>query len=219
MKQDVKGYSLGEELANSISHGVGVLFSCAAIALLAYRSAMSGDAWQIVSSCVYGVTLFLLFLASTLYHAIPFPRAKVILKKCDHIAIYFLIAGSYTPFALITLREIDSSIGWWIFGIEWACALAGCFFKLICTVGKMRLLSTLFYVAMGWVAIFAIKPMIANLATPGTVLLLAGGATYTLGAIFYSIKSIPYFHAMWHLFVLAGAILHFLCIFIYVIGG
>ncbi len=216
MKKAMIQYSLGEELLSSISHGVGVLFSCVAIALLAYRSAIYGNAWTVVSCVVYGVSLLMLFTASTLYHAIPFERAKFILKKCDHIAIYFLIAGSYTPFALVTLREVNPTIGWTVFGIEWGCALAGLFFKAF-FAGRFVILSTVFYVVMGWVAIFTIKTLVANLAPAGVWLLVAGGLSYTGGAVFYAIKRVPYFHGVWHLFVLAGAIVHFLCILLYVI--
>lgn len=212
-------YPVGQEIANSVTHGLGVLFSSAAIALLAYRAALFGDGWTIASCIVYGVTLFMLYTASTLYHAIPFPRAKRILKMGDHMAIYFLIAGTYTPFALITLRGHDSWVGWIVFAIEWVCALSGCIFKVFST-GKLRLVSTLFYVAMGWVAVFTIGILKRELPAPGFWLLVAGGVTYTAGAVFYIIdRKVPYFHAVWHLFVLAGSILHFLSIFIYVIPG
>ncbi len=214
-----RSYSVGEEIANCTSHGIGVLFSCAAIALLAYRAALFGNPWAVVSCVVYGITLFMLYSASTLYHAIPFPRAKRILKMGDHMAIYFLIAGTYTPFALVTLRHAQSMTGWIVFYVEWGCALGGCIFKIFST-GTLKALSTLFYVVMGWVAIFTIRTLWQSLPLPGFWLLAAGGLTYTAGAVFYlADKRFPYFHAVWHLFVLAGSILHFLSILIYVIPG
>jgi len=211
-----KPYSFGEELASSITHGIGALLGISAVTLLAYRAALFGTVWHVVSSVVFGVTIILMYAASTLYHAIPFPRAKRILKVCDHIAIYLLIAGTYTPFALVTFRENNPILGWSIFGIVWGCALGGAVFKLFFT-GRWRLLSTFIYLGMGWLVVFAFKPLCTYLPMPGLVLMAAGGMCYTTGAVFYLIKRVPYFHAVWHLFVLGGTICHFFSILLYVI--
>lgn len=217
MSSSNKVYTVGEEIANSVSHGIGMLISCSALALLIYRAVVFGDGWDLASAIVFGVTLFMLYTASTLYHAIPFTKAKVWLKRCDHIAIYFLIAGTYTPFALVVVRPENQMLGWIVFGVEWGCALFGCIFKAF-FAGRWKMLSTLFYVVMGWVAIAAIHILWKKLPPPGFWLLVSGGLTYTLGAVFYAVQWVPYFHSLWHLFVLAGSILHFLCVLMYVIG-
>jgi len=211
-------YTVGEEIASSVTHGLGVLLGVSAMTLLVYRSVLYGTAWHVVVAVVYGVTLLMLYAASTLYHAIPSVRAKRALKVCDHMAIYFLIAGTYTPYALITLRPVDPVTGWTIFGVVWGCAVAGCVFKLFFT-GRLRMVSTLFYLGMGWIAVFAIRPLLQNLPAPGFVWLVAGGLCYTFGAVFYMIKRVRYFHAVWHLFVLGGSACHFFSVFFYVLAG
>lgn len=213
MTPEPRSYTAGEELANSLTHGIGAAFGAAALALLAVFSALNGNAWHIVSCSIYGTTLILLYTASTLYHAIPFPRAKRVLKIVDHASIFLLIAGTYTPFLLVTLR---GPWGWWLFGAVWAIAAAGIVMKLFWT-GRFRYLSTGLYLAMGWIVMIALKPLVCSLPRGGLVLLGAGGLLYTLGTIFYLRKTMPFGHAIWHGFVLAASICHFFSILLYVI--
>lgn len=206
-------YSKAEEIANSITHGLGAALGVTALILLVVFSSLNGTASHIVSSAIYGSSLFILYLASTLYHAIPYPRAKKILQKVDHSSIFLLIAGTYTPFTLISLR---GPWGWSIFGIVWSLAIFGIIFELFAKKSYKKI-SLALYLGMGWLIIFAIKPIIANVETGGLLLLLAGGITYSLGVIFYAWKSCPFNHAIWHLFVLAGSILQFFAVFFYVL--
>jgi hemolysin III len=205
-------YPLAEELANSISHGLGAALSVAALTLMVVVSATAGDGWKLASAIVYGSTLVLLFLASTLYHAIVNRRAKQVLRIIDHCAIYLLIAGTYTPFLLINLR---GAWGWTLFAVIWSLALFGIFFKAFYRHRFPRL-SLLTYIMMGWLIIVAISEMIAKVPSGALWLLLAGGLTYTVGAIFYSWERIPFNHAIWHLFVLGGSTCHFLAVYLYV---
>jgi hemolysin III len=188
-----------EEIANAITHGLGGLITLVA---------QSGTRTQLISAIVFCSTLVLLYTASTLYHAFPMSTAKQRLRVCDHCAIYVLIAGTYTPFTLIGLR---GAIGWWLFGIVWALAAIGMTLKLFFT-GKYELASTLAYVGMGWLAIFAIRPMLDRIPTPSLVWLLCGGIAYTSGVLFYRQKQLRYAHAVWHLFVLAGSACHFMAV-------
>ena len=197
-----------EEIANAITHGVGALASAAAGAVLVTLAAQSGTRLQFVSALVFGTSLLLLYTASTLYHAIPSQSAKRRLKVFDHCAIYTLIAGTYTPFALIGLR---GTVGWWLFGVAWGLAALGITFKLFFT-GRFKLFSTLVYIGMGWMALFAIRPMITNIQLPSLIWLLAGGVAYTAGTIFYHNERLRYSHAVWHLFVLAGSVCHFIAV-------
>lgn len=206
-------YTLREEIANSITHGVGALLSIAGLVILATLAARHGNAWHIVSCSIFGATLFLLYTASTLYHSIPHARAKQILRIIDHSAIFLLIAGTYTPFTLVNLR---GPWGWSLFGTVWGLALLGIILELT-PWRRLRLLSVALYLGMGWAVVVAAKPLLDSVATGGLVLLAAGGLTYTLGVIFYAWRSLPHHHAIWHLFVLTGSVLHFFAVLFYVI--
>ncbi|MEM6327820.1 MAG: hemolysin III family protein [Bacteroidota bacterium] len=194
-----------EELANALTHGLGAVASAAGGAVLITLAALWGDAYHVVGASVFVGSLVLLYTASTLYHAIPWERAKARLKVFDHCAIYVLIAGTYTPFTLVGLR---GAWGWSLFGAIWGLAAIGIVFKLF-TTGRFTFVSTLMYVAMGWLVVIAIKPMVAALPPSTLAWLVGGGVAYTAGTIFYLSKRIPYAHAIWHLFVLAGSVCHF----------
>jgi hemolysin III len=198
-----------EELANALTHGLGATAALAGGAVLITLAALHGDSWQLGASIVFGVSLLLLYLASTLYHAIRHPVAKGRLKVFDHCAIYVLIAGTYTPFTLIGLR---GPVGWWLFGMIWTLALVGVVFKLFYT-GRFKRLSTLIYLAMGWLILVAAKPLFSALDAWTLGWLIAGGLFYTLGTFFYHRPSMRYSHAVWHLFVLAGSISHYIAVF------
>ncbi|MEI6168805.1 MAG: hemolysin III family protein [bacterium] len=208
-----KPYSLPEEIASSVMHGVGVVLALAALSLMVVFAALRGTAWHVVSCAVYGTTLVLMFMTSTLYHSFPWPRAKAIMKIIDHSAIYLLIAGTYTPFLLISLR---GPWGWSLFGVVWGLALIGVVFKVF-FAGRFKLLSTLVYIGMGWMAIIAIRPLYQNLPLGGLLWLVAGGLFYTGGTVFYLWHRIPFNHAIWHAFVLAGSLCHFFSVMLYVI--
>lgn len=197
-----------DEIASALTHGVGAAAALAGGAVLITLAALHGDGWQLGAAIVFGVTLLLLYVASTLYHAIQHPVAKSRLKVFDHCAIYLLIAGTYTPFTLIGLR---GPWGWGLFAAIWTLAVAGVIFKLFYT-GRFKLLSTLIYIAMGWLVIVAIKPLLASLDSWTLGWLLAGGIFYTLGTYFYHRESIRYSHAIWHLFVIAGSVCHFVAV-------
>ncbi|WP_346838534.1 hemolysin III family protein [Microbulbifer sp. SAOS-129_SWC] len=212
-------YSFAEELANSITHGIGALLAIAGLGVLCAFAALYGNAWHIVSSSIYATTLILCFGSSTLYHSISHIRAKEILRTLDHSAIFLLIAGTYTPFTLVTLRGADTSVGswgWWLFGIIWGLALAGLVIQFT-PLKKVRALSITLSALMGWVVIAAIKPLMNSLAPGGLWLLVLGGLCYTGGIAFYLWRSLRFHHAIWHLFVLAGGILHFFAVLFYVI--
>jgi len=200
--------SLGEEIASAVSHGVGALASVGAGAVLITYAALTGDVWAIVGASIFVASLVLLYTASTLYHAIPWDRAKAKLRVFDHCAIYILIAGTYTPFLLVPLR---GSWGWSLFGVIWGLALAGVVFKLFFT-GRFKLLTTLVYIAMGWLVVIAFRPLMTSIPPSTLVWLVAGGVSYTAGTIFYMSKKIPYTHAIWHLFVLGGSVCHFVAV-------
>jgi hemolysin III len=201
-------YSVGEEIAHSVTHGIGVAASVAAIPLLVVTAALHGDAWRIVGGVVFGVSALLMFGTSTLYHAVQRPRVKTILRTLDHAAIYLLIAGTYTPFTIGAMR---GSTGWTLFGVVWALAIVGILAKISCRL-RIPMLSTALYVVIGWIGILAIKQLSASL-TPGQLTwLLAGGALYTCGVPFYVWKRPPYAHAVWHLYVLAGVACHFVAV-------
>lgn len=197
-----------EEIANAVTHGVGALASAAAGAVLVTLATMNGTRLQMISAIVFGASLVMLYTASTLYHAIPSANVKRRLKVFDHCAIYMLIAGTYTPFALVGLRGV---VGWWLFGLSWGLAAVGIVFKLFFT-GRFKLFSTLVYIGMGWMAIFAIRPMIVKIPIAALIWLLAGGVAYTAGTIFYHNERLRYSHAVWHLFVLAGSACHFVAV-------
>ena len=205
-------YSLRDEVASAITHGIGVLLSVGAGAVLITLSAQTRDVWTIVGASVFVASLVLVYVSSTLYHAIPFARAKARLQTLDHCAIYGLIAGTYTPFLIGGLR---GPWGWTLFGIIWGLALAGIVFKLFFT-GRFKLVSTLVYVAMGWLVVVATGPL--REALPGTTLawMVGGGLAYTLGTVFYLSRR-PYAHAVWHVFVLAGSVCHFIAVLVEVL--
>ncbi len=203
-----------EEIFNALSHGLGVLLGIAVLVSLVVLSAMRHDTLKIVSSAVYGTTFIVMYLASTLYHSYQKPKIKNALKIFDHASIYFFIAGSYTPFTLIS---IQGEWGWSLFGVIWGLALFGLVFKLFFT-GRFEFLSVTIYLCMGWLIVIAIKPMIHHMPLAGLVWLMAGGLAYTIGVIFYVMDSKYYFsHFMWHLCVLLGSIFQFLAVLLYVI--
>ncbi|NNJ71484.1 MAG: hemolysin III family protein [Kiritimatiellales bacterium] len=205
---DTRDYSAGEELAHSISHGIGAVMGIVVLVLLVVFSALRKGAWEVVSCSVYGATFIMLYLASTLYHAAHHPRTKRILKVIDHSSIYLLIAGTYTPYALAPLR---GALGWTIFGAIWGSALLGILFKVFFT-GRYKVVSLLSYLFMGWFCAVAIKPLYRELNTTGFVFLAVGGLCYTVGTVFYASKSLKWSHAVWHLFVLSGSLCHFFSI-------
>ena len=205
-------WSLGEEIAHAVSHGVGVVLAIAGLAALVTTAALRGTAWHVTGAAIFGSTLVLLYAASTLYHAIPLVRAKRVLRVLDHSAIYLLIAGTYTPFTLGPLR---GPWGWALLGVVWAGAAAGIVFKSV-AVDRAPILSTALYVAMGWCVVVALGPLVRALAPGGLILLLAGGLAYTLGIVFYAWQR-RFHHFVWHLFVLAGSVLHYFAVLLYVI--
>lgn len=206
------GYSAGEELASSLVHGLGIVLSIAGLAVLSAHAAPTGDARHFASVGVYGTTLILLYTASTLYHGVPHERAKPILRQLDHAAIFLLIAGTYTPFTLITLH---GAWGWSLFALVWTLALAG-IAMIVRGTGRRSLVVAL-YVALGWVGIVAIGPLVEKLPAGGLWLLFGGGICYTLGVPLYLWKRLPFNHALWHVFVLAGSILQFFAVLLYVL--
>ncbi|MRJ45711.1 hemolysin III family protein [Idiomarina loihiensis] len=208
-----KAYTIKEEVAHALTHGIGAALSIVALVLMLVWAAAYGDAWHVVAASIYGASLILLYTASTLYHAFPWPRIKAVFQQLDHAAIYILIAGTYTPFALINLRD---AWGWTLLGVAWGIALLGVFLELG-VKKRIKWLSLSLYLGMGWMALIAIKPMIDNVDSGGLMLLVAGGLAYTFGVIFYVWKSLPYHHAIWHLFVLAGSVFHFFSIFYFVL--
>ena len=212
-KETIKFYSPIEEKINIISHAIGIILGIVAVVLLITRASLHGDVWHIVSFSIFGASLIILFAASTFYHSAKKPELRNRLKIFDHASIYVLIAGTYTPFALVILK---GTIGWVIFGTSWGLALTGIILKLFFT-GKYNLISTIMYVLMGWIIVFAIKPLINNLPFEGFLWLLVGGISYTIGAIIYSIKKIKFNHAIFHIFVLIGGFCHFVSVFFYVL--
>lgn len=204
-----------EELANTVTHGVGVVLSVAGLLAMVLRSVDQGDAWKIISTAVFGTTLVILYTASTCYHAVKSEQTKLILRKFDHAAIFLLIAGSYTPFVLVTLR---GPWGWSLFGVVWGLAVVGVVLKFW-FAGRFRFASTGIYLGMGWIVVIAIKPLLAALPRVGFIWLLIGGGCYTFGAVFYLWKSLRFHHAIWHVWVLAGSVCQWIAVFGYVIGG
>ncbi len=198
--------SLGEEIANSITHGIGAGLSIAALVILVVFAALQGDAWKIVSFSIYGVSLFALYLTSTLYHSFTNPKLKKFFHVLDHSAIFLLIAGTYTPILLISMR---GPWGWTLFGLIWTLALGGIILKVF-FFERFKILSVLFYIGMGWLAVIAVKPLLEMVPTAVNLWLLIGGIFYTVGVVFYLTKKIPFQHGIWHLFVLGGSVSHFL---------
>jgi len=213
MEKEVRYYDPEEEKLNVITHGIGLVLSVIALVLLVVYSSLEGDVWQITSFSIFGASLIVLYSASTLYHYSKNPKLRNRLNIFDHASIYVLIAGTYTPFALVVLH---GTVGWIIFGVSWGLALTGIIFKLFFT-GRFDKLSTIAYVLMGWIIIFAIKPLVNNLPLNGLLWLAAGGIFYTIGAILYSMNKLKYNHAIFHIFVLLGSFCHFMSIFFYVL--
>lgn len=204
-------YTLGEEITNAITHGIGAGLAIAGMIILLVRSK---DVWQVVSSAVYGASMIFLFLMSCLYHALTNPTAKKVFRVFDHTSIFFLIAGTYTPFTLVTLR---GWVGWTVFGVVWGVAVIGIVLNSV-SIERFKKISMVGYIASGWCVIAAIVPLVQRMALPGVILLVLGGVFYTVGILFYRKKGIRFMHAFWHLFVLTGAILHYFCILFYVVG-
>ncbi len=196
----------GEEIANSVTHGIGLMLAIAGTALLVVKAAIDGTAWHIVSFSIFGFGMILLYLASTLFHSAYKPRVKFKLNKLDHSSIYILIAATYTP---ITLTSLRGALGWVIFGIIWALAIGGVIFKVWFYTSKMRLVSTILYLVMGWVIIMAIGPVIQKVDSPSIWFLMAGCLTYTVSPVFYLLRKIPYAHMVFHFFIMGGTICHF----------
>jgi hemolysin III len=208
-------YSFGEELSHAITHGLGAVLAIVGLCILVVRAALYGNTWHVVACSIFGATLVMMYVASTLYHSIPLPKAKHVLRVIDHSLIYFLIAGTYTPFTLVTLR---GPWGWSLFGFTWGLAAIGVGLKIF-TTGRYEKISLAVYLLMGWCAVVAIKPLIDSLAPEGLALLAAGGVTYSGGVAFYTWERLRYHHAIWHLFVLGGSVLHWFAVFYYVIPG
>ncbi|MGC9044727.1 MAG: PAQR family membrane homeostasis protein TrhA [Myxococcota bacterium] len=214
MAIDYEGkYTLGEEVANSIIHGFGALLSVAGLSVLVTLAAIYGDGWRVVSFAIYGATMIIMYLASTFYHGFTNRKVKAFFRVFDHSAIFLLIAGTYTPFTLVTLR---GAWGWTLFGLIWGFATAG----IIVTVflmHRLKWVAILIYVIMGWLVVIAVKPMLSGLPFAGLMWLLSGGLFYTGGIVFYIWDDLPYNHAIWHVFVLLGTMSHFFCILFYVL--
>lgn len=212
-KITIPKYTLGEELTNAISHGVGALTAIAALVLCVVKAASRGDVWAIVSGAVYGATLIILYLMSTLYHSLKVNKAKRVFRVIDHCSIFLLIAGTYTPFTLVSLRD---TVGWPLFGVVWAAAVAGITLNAV-SLKKFAIVSVVCYLAMGWAVVFAFKDLQAALPPDAISLLIWGGVAYTVGAILYGIGARKkYFHSVFHFFCLIGSALHFLSIYLYV---
>lgn len=210
-------YSFEEEVSHAITHGLGVALAMVGTAFLMTRALRYGDIWHVVSSGVFGATLILMYAASTVYHSAPVRarRLRHRLRIVDHSLIYFLIAGTYTPFTLVTLH---GPWGWSLFALTWSLAIAGVAFKLFAT-GRFEKLSLAIYLGMGWCALIAIVPLIEALPPPALGLLAAGGLTYSGGVAFYAWRSLRFHHAIWHLFVLAGSVMHYFAVLLYIVPG
>ena len=203
-------YSFAEELFNSLSHGIGAGLSIAGMVVLIVYAAGMGDPWKVVSFSIFGASLTLLYLSSTLYHGLPQPGLKRLFKTLDHCAIYLLIAGTYTPFLLVNLR---GPVGWTIFGVVWTLAVGGIVLKLVYG-HRLKALRVIVYLAMGWLILVAADDLAAGLNDTALQLMVGGGIVYTLGVIFYLGERIPFNHAIWHLFVVGGSVCHFYAIYL-----
>lgn len=207
-------YTLGEELMNSITHGTGALLGVAALVLCIVKSAFKGDAFGVVAGAIYGATLIVLYTMSCLYHALGVNRAKKVFQTFDHCSIFLLIAGTYTPITLVAMR---GWIGWTVFGIVWAAAVVGITFNGI-NVKKYRVMSMICYIAMGWVIILFFPEFMRSVPSTGVWMIFWGGVVYTIGAVLYGFgKKAKYIHSIWHFFVLAGSIIHFLAIYLFIL--
>ncbi len=201
--------TLGEEIANAIVHGLGLLFSIAALILLIVHAAGAGEIRHVVSVSIFGAALVILYSASTLYHSMPRGRAKAVFRVMDHACIYVLIAGTYTP---IVLGSLGGSLGWWLFGIVWGLAVIGIAFKIL-FINRFAVLSTLLYIAMGWLIVGALGPLRQAVGPETLLYLVLGGVSYTLGTAFFAAHKVPYCHSVWHVFVLAGSVLHVMAVY------
>lgn len=208
-------YTFGEELAHAVTHGLGAVLSIVGLVVLVVRASLYGDFWHVVACSVFGATLVMMYAASTLYHSIPMPRARHVLRVIDHSLIYFLIAGTYTPFTLVTLH---GPWGWSLFGFTWGLAVIGVGLKIF-TTGRYEKVSLAVYLMMGWCALIAIEPLWTRLEPGGLLLLAAGGIVYSGGVAFYVWERLRYHHAIWHLFVLGGSVLHWFTVYYYVVPG
>ena len=206
-------YSPGEEIANSVSHGVGIALSIAGLAVMVAFSALEGSVWRVVASSIFGATLVLTYSASTIYHAVPWGRAKRVFRILDHSAIFLLIAGTYTPFTLVNLR---GPWGWTLFALIWGLTILGIVLTAA-AMSRFKVITMVLYIAMGWLIAIAVKPMLSRVGAGGLWLLLLGGIAYTAGLAFYGWRRMPYHHAVWHLFVLTGSVLHFFAVLFYVV--
>jgi hemolysin III len=213
MNNGVNEFSMSEEICHAITHGVGLVLSIAGLTILVAYAALQGSALVITSSAIFGATLIILYSASTLYHAVTHTGIKKIFQQFDHASIYFLIAGTYTPVALVSL---GGAWGWTIFSIVWTTALFGVFLKIVYP-RRFERFSLLLYVLLGWIIVVAAQPLLENMENGGLWLLLAGGLSYTGGIVFYIWDTLPFNHAIWHLFVLGGSILHYFMVLIYII--
>lgn len=214
MEKTKKMYTVGEEIANSVTHGIGALLSIAACVIMIVTAAKAGSGMQVVCASVYGACLIILFTMSTLYHALVPEKAKKVFRVFDHTSIFILIAGTYMPIVLVA---IGGALGWTMFGIIWGFAILGIVLNSV-SIEKFKVFSMIAYLVMGWCVLFIAKPVLNVMNIKGVVLLVLGGIAYTLGLIFYKKKDIKYMHSIWHLFVLAGAILHYFCVQFYVLG-
>ncbi len=210
-------YTKGEEITNMVTHIVGAAFGVAYLVLCVVFSALHGNVWGVVGSSIYGASVVALFTLSSVYHGLVPPMAKKVLQVLDHCTIYFMIAGTYTPITLCSLREANTALGWTVFGVVWGvCALAVTLTAI--DLKKYSKFSMVCYIAMGWCIIFSLKPTVEALTIPGTMFLLIGGILYTLGAVLYGIgKKKKYVHSVFHVFVVLASLMHFFCIFFYVI--
>jgi hemolysin III len=206
-------YSVAEEIAHAATHGAGLLLSVAGLVVLVVVATVRGNTWHIVSVAIYGSTLVLLYAASTFYHALPGSRTKAVFRALDHAAIFLLIAGTYTPFTLVNLR---GGWGWGLFGTVWGLAILGVVLETAAR-HRVRILSHVLYIGLGWLVAIAIKPLLDAVATGGLVLLVAGGLAYTGGVVFYAWRKLPFNHAIWHVFVLAGSLCHFFAVLLFVL--
>ncbi|HSP90528.1 MAG TPA: hemolysin III family protein [Vicinamibacterales bacterium] len=208
-----RAWTLGEEVAHSVTHGIGMLAAVAGLVVLLILAAATRDPWRITSCAIYATTLVLLYAASTLYHALSATRARDVLRVLDHSAIFLLIAGTYTPFALVSLR---GPWGWTLLGIVWSLAIAGVVAKAVYGT-RWPVMSTVLYLAMGWTVVIAVKPLLTHVPPGGIAWLVAGGLAYTFGVVFYAWTRLRYGHAIWHVFVLAGSVCHYIAVVLYVV--
>ena len=206
--KSIYGYTLGEEISNAVTHGVGALLAIAGTAVMIVMSAFKGDPWCIVSGSIYGFSLILLFTMSTIYHALAPNRAKKVFRVFDHTSIYLLISGTYTPITIGLMRGV---LGWILFSVVWSICILGIVLNSV-SIERFKKVSMIFYIIAGWAVIMAIKPMLSLMTPLGLLFMLLGGICYTVGIIFYAMKKTKYMHSIWHVFVLAGAVLHYFAI-------